>query len=260
MQAARILRFLVLVPLGLALHAASAEAQTLRGSRASVDRIHRQAVEHRLRFYETPAAVRQGVAAGDLVRLAGNRDYQLAGVSHPYALPATALFVERLGRQYRSACGERLVVTSATRPRSVRLINSVDKSVHPTGMAIDLRRPANSRCLAWLRRTLLSLEAAGVLEAVEERNPPHFHVAVFPARYGQYAQRRGGGSAVAAESPRTASAPRATPQTTYRVRRGDSLWSIARRHGRTVEDIKRANGIRSNRIVVDQVLVIPQAR
>jgi hypothetical protein len=262
MHAARILSLLVFVSVTLVGFVPSVQAQTLRGSRASVDRIHRHALDHRLKFYEDPAAVRRGAAAGNLVRLAGNRDYQLAGVSQPYVLPATALFVERLGQQYRSACGERLVVTSAMRPRSVRLINSVDKSVHPTGMAVDLRRPSNSRCLSWLRRTLLNLEAAGVLEAVEERNPPHFHVAVFPNPYGQYARRQGGAPRTTA-SARTASATQPAPaaaRATYRVRRGDSLWSIARRHGRSVEEIKRANGIRGNRIVVDQVLVIPQAR
>jgi hypothetical protein len=45
-------------------------------------------------------------------------------------------------------------------------------------MAVDFRRPQNPACLTWLRRSLVDLEAAGVVEATEERHPPHFHVAV----------------------------------------------------------------------------------
>lgn len=267
MQAVRyILPLFLILPLLLE-SVRTVEAQTLRGSRTSVDRIHRQALNHGLHFYESASTVKRGVADGRLVRLSGNADYQLAGVSYPYVLPATVTFVERLASQYRSACGERMVVTSAMRPRSFRLVNSVDKSVHPTGMAVDLRKPTKPRCLAWLRNTLLALEATGVLEAVEERNPPHFHVAVFPTPYRQYVQRQGGVAPVAANSgARTAkaaaknSAPASESKTTYRVRKGDSLWTIAKRHGRSVEEIKRANDMRSSRILAGQVLVIPQAR
>jgi hypothetical protein len=252
---------------GLLVLASPAETQTLSGSRASVERIHRQALNHSLHFYESPAGVRKGVAEGKLVQLRPNGDYQLASVSYPYVLPITKVFIERLGAQYRSACGERLVVTSAMRPRSFRLVNSVDRSVHPTGMAVDLRRPSNPRCVAWLRRTLLALEGNGVIEAVEERNPPHFHVAVFPNPYTRYVRAQGGGAQLARSTP--AGGSRASGSTavtafreggTYRVRRGDSLWAIARKHGRTVEEIKRANSLRSSRIVAGQVLVIPEAR
>jgi nucleoid-associated protein YgaU len=234
-------------------------AQTLRGSPASVERIHRQALSHGLRFYESPNAIQQAVNRGELVRLGGNSDYTLVSVSYPFVLPDVHTFVLRLAGQYRAACGERMVVTSATRPTSMRLANSVDRSVHPTGMAIDLRRPSNSRCLSWLRSTLLSLEATGVIEAVEERNPPHFHVAVFPRQYHQYVQARTGGQ----QRPSPALATRApapvSPQT-YRVRQGDSLWTIARRNNITVEQLQQANNLRSSRILAGQTLLIPSAR
>jgi hypothetical protein len=102
----------------------------------------------------------------------------------------TALFLERLSAQYRRACGERLVVTSAVRPLTVRLPNGSRRSVHPTGVAVDLRHP-DGACLVWLRRTLLGLERGGVVEATEERRPAHFHVAVFADPYRRYLQRQG---------------------------------------------------------------------
>jgi hypothetical protein len=254
----------ILLILASAIVASRAEAQTLRGSRASIERIHRQALVHDLHFYDTSEGVRRAGESGRFVRLTGNADYVLANVSHPYALPETELFVVRLASQYRSACGEKLVVTSAVRPRSLRLANSTDKSVHPTGMALDLRRPTNTRCLGWLRNTLLSLEANGVIEAVEERNPPHFHVAVFPTQYQRYASGRGGSLRVAASERDERRAPplvtTAASGTQYRVRQGDTLWSIARNNNVSVDEIRSSNSLGSTRIVTGQLLVIPVAR
>lgn len=233
--------------------------QSLRGSPASVDRIHRQALNHQLRFFESGNAIQEAVRRGELVQLESNRDFRLVDVSYPFVLPPVRTFVQRIASQYRNACGEELVVTSATRPTSMRLINSVDKSVHPTGMAVDLRRPSNGKCLNWLRTTLLTLDAAGVLEAVEERNPPHFHVAVFPDQYTRYVQGRpvNEPQLASASASRPALTTAASSTKTYRVRPGDSLWTIARRNNTSVESLQRANNLRSSRILAGQVLRIP---
>jgi LysM repeat protein len=241
------------VAAALTLAAQPSRAQTLRGSPSSVDRMYQQARAHDLTFYRTATGVRGGARDGDLVRMSGNADYRLAGVSHPYALSITRTFVQRLARQYRQTCREQLVITSAMRPTSLRLANSVDRSVHPTGMAIDIRRPNSRRCLDFLRETLLRLEREGVLEATEERRPPHFHVAVFPRPYRRYI---GDGDEAPAEQ-RSASRPAAPRRDTYRVRQGDSLWEIARRHNTTVDRLRVANDMRTNRIVAGQVLIIP---
>jgi membrane-bound lytic murein transglycosylase D len=44
---------------------------------------------------------------------------------------------------------------------------------------------------------------------------------------------------------------------TYKVRSGDTLFSIARAHRTTVESLKRANGLRSSRIRIGQKLALP---
>lgn len=226
------------------------DGQSLLGSRSSVDLMFRNAQQQDLYFYQTSAGVRRAATNGSLVRLSGNGNYQLSGVSQPYVLPTTRTFVERLASQYRNACGERLVITSAARPKSQRLANSVDKSVHPTGMAVDLRKPTSGRCLSWLRSTLVSLERRGLLEATEERRPPHFHVAIFPRQYGRYV---GGGAA-----PTKVASASTTDFERYTVRRGDSIWSIARRTRVSVEDIKLANNLTSSRILAGQVIRIPR--
>jgi hypothetical protein len=166
----------------LALTVSTAFAQSLRGSNASVDLMHRSAVRGGLDFYETSAEVRRAVVRGQLVALRGNGNYVVSNVRSPYVRPETRAFVTDLAAKYRKACGTRMVVTSATRPMSRRLANGSSLSVHPTGIAVDLRRPSG-RCRTWLRRTLLAAERRGVIEATEERRPPHFHVAVLPSRY-----------------------------------------------------------------------------
>jgi len=233
-----------------------AQAQTLKGSRGSVERMYNQARGQDLTFYRSGRGVRSAAAEGELVRLRGNEHYRVANASYPYALPTTRTFVQRLAAQYHEACGEKLVITSAVRPRSVRLRNSVTETVHPSGMAVDVRRPGRASCLRWLRRTLLDVEGEGVIEAIEERRPPHFHIAVFPAQYRRYVAARGGGAGEKKPAARR-TASSASSRSTYRVRRGDTLTAIARRTGVSVARLKDANDLRTSRLRVGQRLVIP---
>jgi hypothetical protein len=162
--------------------AAPASAQSLRGSHSSVNLMYRRAVRGGLDFYETSSQVKRAVVRGELVALRSNGNYVVSNVKAPYVRPQTRSFVANLAVDYRRVCGVAMVVTSATRPMSRRLVNGSSLSVHPTGMAIDLRKPSG-KCLVWLRRTLLAAERRGTIEATEERRPPHFHIAVMPARY-----------------------------------------------------------------------------
>lgn len=61
---------------------------------------------------------------------------------------------------------------------------------------------------------------------------------------------------VASTTPSNAPAPEGYRSVAYRVRSGDTLIGIARAHGTTVSAIRRANGIRGNRIVAGKELVL----
>jgi hypothetical protein len=166
--------FVILASAGLVwLHAGPVEGQTLRGSPRAMQKQNRVALEHDYTFLQTSAQVRRFVELELLVHMPGNQDYVLASVSHAVARPAVKLFVERLAAQYRAACGERLVVTSLTRPVREQPRNASNLSVHPAGMAVDLRVPGKASCRSWLERTLMSLERQGVLDAIRENRPPH---------------------------------------------------------------------------------------
>lgn len=249
----------VSLPIALALTLvlwSTLDAQSLRGSRASLARQNRQAQLHDYTYLKHPADVQRFVQAGLLVRIRENADLELARVSFPYARPEVKVFLERLSRQYRSACGEKLVVTSLVRPTSRQPRNASPLSVHPTGMALDLRRSAKPACRKWLERVLLQLEAQGTLEATRENRPPHYHVALFPRPYMRYVSRMtNSNTRLASNETHTESSGETTA---YRVRRGDSLWTIARRHGTTVEALKQLNGLSSARLVAGQKIQIPQ--
>lgn len=170
---------------------AEASSSSLRGSRAAMVEQNQVAKAHGLAFHTTANDIRAAVQRGDLVPLTGNADYEVADfVRFPYAHPAAQLFVERLSAQYREACGQKLVVTSAVRPANGQPRNSHALSVHPAGMALDLRVSDRASCRSWLEGALLNLEGQGVLNGIREFRPPHYHVAVFPEQYLAYAAER----------------------------------------------------------------------
>ncbi|MBW3565058.1 MAG: LysM peptidoglycan-binding domain-containing protein [Acidobacteria bacterium] len=225
------------------------EAASLKGSRSSLKKQNQVARQHNYSYLRNDSQVRTFVRSGYIVPIRGNSDFELVGVSSPYARPELELFLNRLASQYRDRCGEKLVVTSLTRPKSRQPRNASPLSVHPTGMALDLRVPRSSACRRWLEDTLLSLERSGVLDATRERRPPHYHVAVYPRQYVSYVAKLTG-------SKPEISRPAATLKK-YKVQKGDSLWLIARKHGTSVASIKKVNDLGSNLIKPGDSLRIP---
>lgn len=159
---------------------------TLGGSPESMVRQNRIARESAVTFFRTPQEVRAAAGSGELVAVTGDENLSVNRISFPYALPETRLFLERFSAQYHAACGEKLVVTSLTRPQSRQPANAHRLSVHPTGLAVDLRVSQEVGCRRYLETALLAKERDGVLDITRERNPPHYHVALFPAAYLEY--------------------------------------------------------------------------
>ena len=230
---------LVAATLSVLINPAQAQQSSLSGSSMSMERQHRHAVEAGYTFVRTSRGVNELVEAGDLVRVSANRYVEIHNVSYPYARPPVKTLIERLGSQYFNACGEKLTVTSLTRPIERQPANAHNDSVHPTGMAVDLRSHSKQSCRNWLERTLISLEDNNILDVTRERNPPHYHVAVFPEHYENY---------LAGESGQSQE---------YTVRRGDTLSAVASRMGTTVAQLRAANGLRGDLINIGQKLLVP---
>jgi hypothetical protein len=162
----------------------------LRGSRTSIRHQHEVAKDADLTFLRTPSQIREFVEKERLELVTSTDFLTINKVSSPYARPIVKQFLERLAAQYHAATGEKLVVTSLTRPTSRQPRNASPYSVHPTGIAVDFRVPAQRNDRFWLEATLLMLEGQGVLDVTRERRPPHYHVAVFPEEYETYLAAR----------------------------------------------------------------------
>lgn len=151
----------------------------LHGSLESVEKMYDFAQSHHLPFYLTPTNVNDAIVRGSLVPLMGDNSYALAhGVGFSYATPEAKQFVVAFAPLYVAECGKPLIVTSAARPVNRQPRNANPHSVHPTGIAVDLRRPSAGPCLTWVRGALAELETKGIIEVTEERHPVHLHLAV----------------------------------------------------------------------------------
>ncbi|MGH8005099.1 MAG: LysM peptidoglycan-binding domain-containing protein, partial [Limisphaerales bacterium] len=65
-------------------------------------------------------------------------------------------------------------------------------------------------------------------------------------------------TAMASVSPAKDSAAKSSDRpSTYRVRRGDSLWEIAKRFGVSVRELKAFNNLSSHILAVGMVIQIP---
>ncbi|HKX55800.1 MAG TPA: DUF5715 family protein, partial [Xanthomonadales bacterium] len=251
------------------LAANQAQAQSLRGSPNSVKKQYQLAQTYGFSFIRTASEVAPKIESGELHAVVPGRNIELHNVSYPYAVAETRLFLDRLSQQYQAACSEKLTVTSLLRPINRQPANAVALSVHPTGMAVDLRIPSTSKCRAWLEKTLLSLEKERVLDVTRERHPPHYHVAVYAEQYetrvaALLAKTRQPTTPAEAQPTQevavavsSASGPAIDQQ--YVVRKGDSLWEIAARTGVSVAGLRSANNLQGNRINVGQTLRIPDA-
>lgn len=223
--------------------------------------MYTRAVANDLEFYRTSKGVYQSVRDGELVMIGITMDMVLEDVGYPFVLPRTRDVLTVFARKYREACGERLVVTSAARPRTEQPRNASPKSVHPTGMAIDFRRPSGN-CLTFMRQQLVQLERQGILEATEERRPVHFHVAVLQrGRFAPAARAAATATAMPViPSPATIDSASGSMNLKgavvrhYAVKKGDTLSRIARRFGLTVAHLKSLNGLEGSAIKPGQKL------
>lgn len=265
----------VAVAAAAALGAARVDAQTLRGSAASVDLMYTSAHARDLEFLKTPDEIYQAAMAGALKLVSVTEDLELDEARFPFVLPNTLRFTDSLAAEYHAACGERLVVTSGARPLDEQPRNASPKSVHPTGMAVDFRKPTVPACLTWLREQLVVLEDRGVIEATEERHPPHFHVAVLrqgreprltfaaqtptPAKDSATTVVASSAGDVEAATKRDTSARSAKHDARarsagYHVHTGDNLWTIAKRNHTTPARLQALNGLRSSTLRPGQTL------
>jgi uncharacterized protein (DUF2249 family) len=238
---------------------AARQPESLRGSKASVEKMYDFARSHRYPFYLTPFTLDDAIAKGKLVPLVGDEHYELTrGVGFSYSTVEAREFITQFAPQYLAACGAPLTVTSAARPMSRQPRNANPHSVHPTGIAVDIRRPYPGPCLTWVRNALAELESRGFVEATEEHHPVHLHIAVLKAPGTRFTlPDLTNGVVVARQAPVMPTMVTATANgdvrlpavaadsdgkgRVYLVRQGDTLWEVAQKTGVSVKALAEAN-------------------
>src|SRR6478672_11857026 len=88
------------LPVILLAAAPRAQAQTLLGSHAAVERAYTYAKRRGIEFNATKVDVKRGVREGEYVHLASGPNVRLKGVAMPYVRPATQAFVLDLADRY----------------------------------------------------------------------------------------------------------------------------------------------------------------
>ena len=249
--------------------AAPARAEpSLRGSPSSLDRQNRAAARAGLSKLHSGDDIKRAAERGVVRRVEEGPLFELHDVSYPYAHPDLISFIHDLARFYQRACGDRLVITSLMRPISEQPRNASDRSVHPTGLAVDIRYPPR-HCRARLEPALLALEREGVVEATRERRPPHYHVTLDPERYRQAIAQEGALAPLSLAAPAAPPQGRAAPPPaassarrsgTHVVVEGDTLWGLSVKWGVSVQEIKRANRLRKDSLSLGQLLKVPRRR
>jgi hypothetical protein len=130
-----------------------------------------------LTLVSTVAQYQERIANGYFVPLEG--PYLLVLADRPYALPSTVKFIAEMSVAYNAAGCGKLVVRDALRLTSEQPPNGSPHSVHPAGMAVDIRtKYIPSVCADWLLSYVRLKESAGKVDATHELRPEHLHVVV----------------------------------------------------------------------------------
>ena len=167
---------------------ATLEGQVSQKALKSLESIGYQylyALAHEIPFLETPKAVDEAFARGELMDLRENPNLRFYKVSYYYVKPSTKIWLDKFEFESRPVCGDELWVTSAMRPVNMKLWNSSPISVHPTGMAVDLRIPKRNDCYKWFLSHFDRDKKLGLIDYIIEKVEPNFHVAVLTTLDGE---------------------------------------------------------------------------
>ena len=111
--------------------AGASRAQSLHGSRSSVDRMYARAVRNDLDFIRTADGIYEAVLDSEFVMIGITMDMTLDDVTYPFVLPKTKEFVDGFAKRYhdtyveqmrdlidRKAKGEEITVEEEAEPRA----------------------------------------------------------------------------------------------------------------------------------------------
>ncbi|MGO8760332.1 MAG: DUF5715 family protein [Terracidiphilus sp.] len=166
----------------------------LKGSLASLERQNERVDADGLERIEDEADLAARIANKLLVPVPASKALTVnpdLEENHRYCRPWTAKFLADLARAYEAAFHRPLEVSSAVRTVEYqkRLMETNGNaaaaegdivSPHLTGATVDIAKSGmNRQEIAWMRRRLASLQAAGKIDVEEEFRQACFHITVY---------------------------------------------------------------------------------
>lgn len=149
------------------------------GELTTSERQFEYAKAHEIPFMDSEVEYQRNVRSGYFVLLS-HPDITISA-RRKYVLPQTANFIYRVAHQFRKAGCNRLHINGAGRLTTERPKNGSVHSVHPVGMALDLKVINLSKnCHTILWNILHEYEAGQEADSTRELHPEHFHVVVIP--------------------------------------------------------------------------------
>lgn len=127
----------------------------------------------------------------------------------------------------------------------------------------DTAEPASGEIPPWIAESSDPAYESGHYSPVQSSSSYAYNPSAKPSVTKKSSARK---STAGSKSPRSTAARKSSSRKsapkarTYTVKKGDTLGAIARRNGTSVKALKRANGLKSDLIHINQKLTIPRSK
>mgnify|MGYP005772455585 FL=1 len=127
----------------------------------------------------------------------------------------------------------------------------------------DTAEPASGEIPPWIAESSDPAYESGHYSPVQSSSSYAYNPPAKPSVTKKSSARKStaGSKSSRSTATRKSSSRKSAPKArTYTVKKGDTLGAIARRNGTSVKALKRANGLKSDRIHINQKLTIPRSK
>lgn len=127
----------------------------------------------------------------------------------------------------------------------------------------DTAEPASGEIPPWIAESSDPAYESGHYSPVQSSSSYAYNPPAKPSVTKKSSARKSTAGSKSSRSPaaRKSSSRKSAPKArTYTVKKGDTLGAIARRNGTSVKALKRANGLKSDLIHINQKLTIPRSK
>ena len=127
----------------------------------------------------------------------------------------------------------------------------------------DTAEPASGEIPPWIAESSDPAYESGHYSPVQSSSSYAYNPPAKPSVTKKSSARKStaGSKSTRSTAARKSSSRKSAPKArTYTVKKGDTLGAIARRNGTSVKALKRANGLKSDLIHINQKLTIPRSK